>query len=63
MFASDKSSTDVICLLVNRGANVDAVDSNGWNPLRWAFHGQNTKNIDYLIENGTNIETTSISAM
>lgn len=37
MFASDKSSTDVICLLVKRGANVDAVDSNGWNPLRWTF--------------------------
>lgn len=46
------ASLDVVELLLNRGAKVDAEDDDNYTPLRTAVYNRNRKLIKLLIENG-----------
>lgn len=48
--------------LIKRGADINQLDSNGWNPLRWACHGGNDEVISLLIENGVDMENNLLNA-
>lgn len=55
MFAAASSSVDVVNLLTNRGADISAVNKNGWNALHFACDAGNQKVIQVLIDKGVNI--------
>lgn len=63
MLASFKCETDIVSLLVRKGASISDIDENGWDSLRWALEGRNMNNINYLIRIGANIDIIFLTAL
>lgn len=45
--AIHRGDTEIVGLLIKRGANVDARDQNGWSALRWAQHKKLQIDVEY----------------
>ncbi|XP_078614471.1 death-associated protein kinase 1-like isoform X1 [Branchiostoma floridae x Branchiostoma japonicum] len=54
--ASANGDTEMVKLLVQLGANVEAKDKNGWTALHWASRIGNTEVVKLLIQLGANVE-------
>lgn len=48
--------------LIERGADINQLDSNGWNSLRWACQGGNMEVISLLIRKGADFENYLLNA-
>jgi ankyrin repeat protein len=53
MHAASKNSLEIVQILVEAGADVNAVSNDGWSALRLT---RNNEIKDYLITNGANTE-------
>lgn len=51
--------TDLVKLLVSKGADVNSVDTNGYGPLHAAARWNHIEVVNYLIRKGANAEATS----
>ena len=56
--ASKKGITDLVNILINRGANVNAFDPFGKTPLMHALYWVNTQTAEMLLDRGANINAT-----
>jgi len=52
MWASQWNHFEVVKLLIERGANVNATDCHGWSALMTASAQGNTTIVKFLLENG-----------
>ena len=51
-YAVDKGHKEVVKILINAGANVNAKDEDGGTPLDWAIMGKRTATADLLHKHG-----------
>src|SRR5262249_862512 len=58
--AADKGQGEVVRLLLRRGANVDAADSDGWTALMWACRGGHLDIAETLLARGADISRTIV---
>ncbi|MGV8119947.1 MAG: ankyrin repeat domain-containing protein [Candidatus Xenobiia bacterium LiM19] len=49
-WAADNGNLEIMQILVNKGADINTRNGNNMTPLRIAFHKDNRKMIDYLIQ-------------
>ena len=50
----------VVKVLLDAGAKIDAQDKNGWQPIHYAADGVNVSLVKFLIESGADINAPSI---
>ena len=55
--ASMNGADDIVALLLARGADVNAVDVNGWTPLQVATHHRHVAVVARLLDAGANVNT------
>lgn len=58
-----KGYSRVMKLLLQSGANVNAVDKDGWTPLHAAAHWEQEEACKILVENGANFEIRNLSVI
>lgn len=56
LFAARTGLTEIVALLLERGANKEAVDSLAWTPLHWAIRNGHIAVVSLLLSSGANIE-------
>ena len=56
-FAASGGSTEAIRLRLNSGANVNAVDTNGWTPLHWACRNGSESAVQFLVDSGAMLQS------
>lgn len=54
-FAAYEGNTDGIDFLLNRGADIDCTDNDGWTPLFWAAGGSSVSSLELLLSRGANL--------
>jgi len=55
MYAIEKKHNIVAKLFIDKGADLTAVDYDGYSALSWAVMGNNIEMVQYLIDKGVNI--------
>ena len=55
ILASGKGFTQIATLLINKGANVNTANRNGWTPLMGAASNGHHKIVTLLLANGANV--------
>lgn len=61
MYACENGNLDIVKLLVENGAEINAKDSTDWTPLFHAVSYENFNIIKYLVEHGPEIDITDTS--
>jgi len=56
IWASWNGCTEIVKLLIDRGANIDAKDNNGCTAMSWAFYDQQIDTAKLLLDRGSDIE-------
>ncbi|MCK5667290.1 MAG: ankyrin repeat domain-containing protein, partial [Thiotrichaceae bacterium] len=56
MGAVDNNNTEAIKILLNKGAKIDAIDSDGWTALFSAAKNNSSEAIEMLLKEGANID-------
>ena len=52
MFAAENGTPEMVKVLIDEGANVDAVDENGWTAM---MHANEAENVQVLLNAGANM--------
>ena len=53
--AQQCDNTKIIKMLLDKGANIDATDTNNWTPLMMAAMNANYDIVNYLVSQGSNM--------
>ena len=56
MTAASYGHLDICRLLIDKGAQVEAKDRNGWTPLHWAAHQGHVETVRLLCDRGADVE-------
>ena len=54
-FAIIKGNQDIISLILEKGADVNLIDNDGWTPLNLAIDKDKIEIVQFLVANGANL--------
>jgi ankyrin repeat protein len=56
ILAAAKGHTEIVRLLLDRGAHINATDYTGWTPLHAAIYGGHVEVVQFLLERGAQLD-------
>ncbi len=59
---ANSTTIEIVKFLLDHGANVNAVDHDGWSPLMWAVGLKNAELVQLLIDHGASVNQVSTEA-